>query len=68
MRRVHDLAELSPNVFRGKKVTLPCPGGLTIIKQSTRRHNTGNLLEKRANAGNYDAPSSLGRGREQAGN
>lgn len=36
---------------------LPCPG-LTIIKQSTRHYNTGNLLEKRASVGNYDAPSS----------
>lgn len=32
--------------------------GLMIIKQSTRHYNTGNLLEKRASAGNYDAPSS----------
>jgi len=42
------------NVFAARK--LPCPG-LMIIKQSTRHYNTGNLLEKRASAGNYDAPS-----------
>lgn len=35
----------------------PC-SELTIIKQSTRHYNTGNLLEKRASAGNYDTPPS----------
>lgn len=40
--------------FAARKLPRP---GLTIIKQSTRHYNTGNLLEKRASAGNYDAPS-----------